>query len=64
MKGSSIKNDRQNSNMPQKKPSDNPRSLNKNILDSREGEEQDNKGTDVTHNEKIDRNDPRKHKHH
>jgi hypothetical protein len=62
MKGSSIKNDRQNSNMPQRHPSDNPRAQNKDNLDSREGEEQNTKGSDVTHNRKETHNEQRKQK--
>lgn len=62
MKGSSIKNDTQNSNMPQRHPSDNPRAQNKDNLDSREGEEQDIKGNDVTHNRKETHNEQRKKK--
>ena len=62
MKGSSIKNDRQNNSVPQRHPSDNPRAQNKDNLDSREGEEQDTKGGDVTHNRKETHNDQRKQK--
>jgi hypothetical protein len=35
---------------------------NKNKLDSREGEEQQNKGDDVTHNKKDKHNEPKKHR--
>ena len=48
MKGSRSQNTRQNKSA----PGHNPVPQNKNNLDSREGEEQDVKGDDVTHNRK------------
>ena len=48
MKGSRAQDNRQNKSMPGHRPVP----QNKDDLDSREGEEQDNKGDDVTHNSK------------
>lgn len=53
MKGSRSQNNMQNKQM----ASHRPRPENKDDLDSRKNEEQDTKGTDVTHNEKQTRND-------
>jgi hypothetical protein len=54
MKGSRSQNNRQNKSMPM---SHRPVPQNKDDLDSRENEEQDTKGDDVTHNEKEVRSD-------
>ncbi|RYZ18622.1 MAG: hypothetical protein EOO10_25485 [Chitinophagaceae bacterium] len=53
MKGSRSQNNMQNKSM----ASHRPRPENKDDLDSRSNEEQDTKGTDVTHNEKQTRSD-------
>ncbi len=52
MNSNNMQNSRQN-NMPGKQPAGNKhRPENKDNLDSREGEEQETKGDDVTHNKK------------
>ncbi|HEU4473167.1 MAG TPA: hypothetical protein VFR58_18875 [Flavisolibacter sp.] len=53
MKGSRSQNNQQNKSMPGHRPVP----QNKDDLDSRKNEEQDNKGNDVTHNEKQVRSD-------
>jgi hypothetical protein len=53
MKGSRSQNNRQNKSMPGHRPLP----QNKDNLDSRKNEEQDNKGDDTTHNKKEVRSD-------
>ncbi|HEU0110191.1 MAG TPA: hypothetical protein VFQ73_04910 [Flavisolibacter sp.] len=52
MKGSSTQPNRQNNDRPRTTRDNSNRAQNKDNLDSREGEEQDVKGDDVTHNRK------------
>ncbi len=56
MKGSRSQNNRQSKS----EPGHRPQPQNKDDLDSRKNEEQDNKGTDVTHNKKQVRSENKK----
>ena len=56
MKGSSTQPNRQNNDRPRTTRDNSNRAQNKDNLDSREGEEQDVKGDDVTHNRKEKKN--------